>query len=193
MNNKVRLDSFLQQRIASVKHVKTEVDWERKPDGTVRMHMSQESTEITARTLSSEDSHGLHTVVLRLADRNGIAEVAGLLSSDRLEDRPLFFLPEAPGYEELRSLGMLVVQVPWWDIAINRLQEIPGIEMIHDAEVQWRLPDPVKDSVGGEVSALAHETIPQIIATDEPLLKSIRRNRSGSPRVLSHAMELGRT
>ena len=183
MNNKARLDSFLQQRITSVKHVKTEVDWERKPDGTVRMHMSQESTEITAQTLSSEESHGLHTVVLRLADRNGAAGIAGLLSSDRLEDQPLFFLPEAPGYEELKSLGMLVVQIPWWDVAIKRLQEIPGIEMIHDAEVQWRLPDPVEDDESGEVSALAHETIPKIIATDELLLKSIRSDLGQSVKV----------
>ena len=182
MSNPARLDTFLQSRLTSIKHVTTEVEWERKPDGTVRMWARQESTEMTNLIQGGGSDSGMHTVVLRLQHRDGATSVSDLLNADRMENQPLFVVPEASGYEELQSLGMLVVQVPWWDVAIKRLQEIPGVEMVHDAEVQWQIPSPVRGR-NRDVSTERLKTVPFILDPDETLLKPIRKDLGSSVKV----------
>ncbi|RLB67706.1 MAG: hypothetical protein DRH04_07650, partial [Deltaproteobacteria bacterium] len=164
--------------------VSSDYQYTRNADGEVLITFKDECSETIQFFHEMSDHETYRTVALKISDRERLVDVAGKLEQENFNGKLIYDLPRKKlyDYDHFKDLGILLVRIPWWDLILTRLSDIPEVEMIHDIEAQWHIPEPIP-LINEEVGAEQEHSVPGIIDFQLPELKRIKGDLGASVKV----------
>lgn len=179
-----KLDSFLAAKEKEIKKIKSDYQYVRNSDGEVLISFKDECSETIQFFHEMGDHETYRTVALKLGDRHSLDDIAGKLEQENFKGKRIYDLPRDQNYNfnHFSDLGILLVRIPWWDIILSRISNFPEVEMIHDTEAQWHIPEPVF-MVEEKYTAELEHSAPSIIDFQLPEIKKIKGDLGASVKV----------